>query len=257
VPNPSAQDFVNLAGTGVEASVGGRRVFVGRTGSLGRVGAALPPHLEAEAVRLESAGSTVVAVAAEGSVLGLLALSDRVKATSRAAVAQLRALGLTPVMLTGDNERSARAVAQEVGIERVVAGVLPEAKAAEVRRLQQAGETVAMVGDGINDAPALAQADVGIAVGTGTDIAIEASDITVSSADLRAVGVAIDLSRRAFSTIKANLFWAFAYNLVAVPLAVAGVVSPAVAAAAMAASSVLVVSNSLRLLRFQPREVRP
>jgi Cu+-exporting ATPase len=167
------------------------------------------------------------------------------------------ALGLTPVLLTGDNERAARAVAGEVGIERVVARVLPEAKAAEVRRLQEAGEIVAMVGDGVNDAPALAQADLGLAIGTGTDIAIEASDLTLVSGDLRVAADAIRLSRRTLATIRANLFWAFAYNVAAIPLAAAGVVKPAVGAATMAFSSLFVVSNSLRLRRFRPLRQGP
>jgi Cu+-exporting ATPase len=194
-------------------------------------------------------------VSIDGVVAGRLSVVDTVKPTSAEAVAQLRALGLTPVLLTGDSEEAARRVAKEVGIERVVAGLLPGEKADEVLRLQEAGEVVAMVGDGINDAPALATADLGLAIGTGTDIAVEASDLTLVSGDLRAAADAIRLSRRVLGTIKRNLFWAFAYNVAAIPLAVAGLLNPIVAAAAMAFSSVFVVTNSLRLRRFSsPRE---
>ena len=187
----------------------------------------------------------------DDALVGALELEDTVKPTSREAVAELRALGLTPVLLSGDVEAAAQRVAGEVGIERVVAGVLPGGKADEIRRLQEAGEVVAMVGDGINDAPALAQADLGIALGTGTDVAIEASDLTLVSGDLRAAGDAIRLARRTLGTIKGNLFWAFAYNVAAIPLAVAGLLNPIVAAAAMAFSSIFVVTNSLRLRRFR------
>lgn len=246
-----ASEFRASAGLGVEAVVGDHAVVIGRPSLLYDRGIALSAHLTGEAERMESSGATVVAVAADGRVLGLVAVGDRVKATARDAIGALRALGLTPVLLTGDNERTARRVAGEVGIERVLAGVLPGEKAAEIARLQQAGEVVAMVGDGVNDAPALAQADLGIAVGTGTDVAIEASDLTLVAGDLRVAADAIRLSRQTLRTIKGNFVWAFGYNIVAVPLAIAGVVNPIVAAGAMAFSSVFVVTNSLRLRRFR------
>ncbi len=251
---PGVESFSARAGLGIEAVIDGHAVVIGRPSLLADWGVHLPEALTAEVERLEAAGSTVVAVAADGEAKGLVAVADRIKSTSRQAVAELRALGLTPVLLTGDNERTARAVAAEVGIDRVLAGVLPEDKAAEVARLQQAGEVVAMVGDGVNDAPALARADLGLAIGTGTDVAIEASDITLVAGDLRAAADAIRLSRRTLSTIKGNLVWAFGYNVAAIPLAVAGVVNPIIAAAAMAFSSVFVVTNSLRLRRFHPTE---
>jgi Cu+-exporting ATPase len=187
----------------------------------------------------------------DGEVRAVLVVSDTVKATSTEAVARLRGLGLTPVLLTGDNERAARTVASQVGIDVVTAEVLPADKVDVIRRLQDDGKVVAMVGDGVNDAAALAQADLGIAMGTGTDAAIEASDITLVRGDLRSAGDAIRLSRRTLATIKGNLFWAFAYNVAALPLAAAGLLNPLIAGAAMALSSVFVVSNSLRLRRFR------
>ncbi|MDA8297825.1 MAG: heavy metal translocating P-type ATPase [Actinomycetota bacterium] len=255
-PLPAVESFSARAGLGIEAVVEGHAVVIGRPSLLADWGVVVSDELAEEVARLEATGATVVAVATDGAPSGLVAVADRIKATSRQAIADLRALGLTPVLLTGDNEVTAQAVATEVGIARVLAGVLPEDKAAEVARLQAAGEVVAMVGDGVNDAPALAKADLGLSIGTGTDVAIEASDITLVSGDLRAAADAIRLSRRTLSTIKGNLFWAFGYNVAAIPLAVAGIVNPIVAAAAMAFSSVFVVTNSLRLRGFQPSEVR-
>jgi Cu+-exporting ATPase len=211
----------------------------------------LPDLLVAASRDAERAGRTVVAVAWDGQVRGLLTVADTVKPSSAEAVRRLRALGLSPVLLTGDNETVARAVAAEVGIDTVIAGVLPEGKVDEVRRLQASGRVVAMVGDGINDAAALAQADLGLAMGTGTDAAIEASDLTLVRGDLRVTADAIRLSRRTLRTIQGNLFWAFAYNVAALPLAAAGLLSPMIAGAAMAFSSVFVVSNSLRLRAFR------
>jgi Cu+-exporting ATPase len=223
---PPVDAFHNLAGRGVTGIVEGHRVEVDRGN-----------------------------VSIDGVLAGRLSVTDTVKPTSAEAIAQLRGLGLAPVLLTGDSEEAARKVAKEVGVERVVAGVMPGEKADEVRRLQAAGEVVAMVGDGVNDAPALATADLGLAIGTGTDIAVDASDLTLVSGDLRAAADAIRLSRRVLATIKRNLFWAFAYNVAAIPLAVAGLLNPIVAAGAMAFSSVFVVTNSLRLRRFSsPRE---
>ena len=246
---PGVERFASQAGVGVEAVVDGRTVVVGRAVRLDGV-------LAARAVEEEARGRTVVPAEIDGVAAGIFVVADRVKPTSAEAIRELRELGLEPFLLTGDNERTARTVAGEVGIERVQADVLPGDKSAAVEALQAGGEVVAMVGDGVNDAPGLAQADLGLAIGTGTDVAIEASDLTLVSGDLRAAVDAIRLSRRTLATIKGNLFWAFAYNVAAIPLAMAGLLSPVVAAAAMAFSSVFVVTNSLRLRRFHSiREV--
>jgi P-type Cu+ transporter len=248
---PPVAEFRNHAGLGIEALVDGHAVLVGRPAFLADWAIELGDDARAWQERAETRGQTVVAAAWDGKLHGLLALADTLKQTSQEAIGELRSLGLTPVLLTGDNERAARAIAAQVGIDAVRAEVLPDGKAAEIERLQTSGDTVAMVGDGVNDAPALAQADLGLAIGTGTDVAIEASDLTLVSGDLRAAADAIRLARRTLRTIKGNLFWAFAYNVAAIPLAVAGLLNPMIAAAAMAASSIFVVSNSLRLRRFR------
>jgi Cu+-exporting ATPase len=248
-PLPAVDGFANVEGLGVRGSVEGRAVTVGRPRLLAD---ALPPELDDARQRAEAEGRTAIAVAWDGAARGVLVVADTVKPTSAAAVRQLRALGLRPVLLTGDNEAAARSVAQSVGIDEVLAEVLPADKVDVVKGLQAEGATVAMVGDGVNDAAALAQADLGLAMGTGTDVAIEAGDLTLVRGDLRAAADAIRLSRRTLSTIKGNLFWAFAYNVAAIPLAAAGLLNPMVAGAAMAFSSVFVVTNSLRLRGFAP-----
>jgi Cu+-exporting ATPase len=248
------ESFRNREGLGVEGVVEGRAVVVGRPSLLAEWSVELPHELAEAIADAQAHGRTAVAAAWDGVARAVFVVADTPKPSSREAIAELRALGLRPVLLTGDSEATARTVAAEVGIDEVVAEVLPAEKASVVERLQAGGRVVAMVGDGVNDAPALAQADLGLAIGTGTDVAIEASDLTLVTGDPRAIATAIRLSRRTLRTIKGNLFWAFAYNVAALPLAMSGYLNPVIAGAAMAFSSVFVVSNSLRLRRF--KEVR-
>ena len=248
---PGVESFTATAGIGVSGVVDSHAVIVGREQLLADWAIRLGPELTAAKERAEAEGSSTVLVAWDGVARGVLVVADQVKPTSREAVVQFRALGLEPVLLTGDNETVARRIAAEVGIDRVIAGVLPQGKVDVLRTLQAEGRVVAMVGDGVNDAAALAQADLGLAMGTGTDAAIEASDITLVRGDLRSAADAIRLSRRTFGTIRTNLFWAFAYNVAAIPLAALGLLNPMIAGAAMAFSSVFVVGNSLRLRSFK------
>ncbi|WP_313550830.1 copper-translocating P-type ATPase, partial [Corynebacterium sp.] len=245
--HPTATDFQSQAGLGVTGTVDGHRVAVGRLGDA-NLGALTDAFISAE-----ESGGTPIVVRIDDDIAGVITVRDTIKDTSAAAIAQLKELGLTPFLLTGDNEGAARAVAREVGIDpaNVFAGVMPDEKVSKVIELQEAGKTVAMVGDGVNDAAALAQADLGLAMGAGTDVAIEASDITLMNSDLRSAASAIRLSRKTLSTIKGNLFWAFAYNVVLIPVAAAGFLNPLFAGLAMAFSSVFVVGNSLRLRSFQ------
>jgi Cu+-exporting ATPase len=245
------EDFASEDGLGVRGVVAGRVVVVGRPQLLADWSVTVPDELTAALQAARERGATAVVVAWEGRARGIIAVSDTIKATSAEAVRELRALGLTPILLTGDTETTAREVARHVGIDQVIADVLPQEKVDVVKTLQAQGKAVAMVGDGVNDAAALVQADLGLAIGTGTDVAIEASDLTLVRGDLRAAPDAIRLARRTLSTIKGNLFWAFAYNVAAIPLAAAGLLNPMLAGAAMALSSLFVVSNSLRLRRFQ------
>ncbi|MEE4489271.1 heavy metal translocating P-type ATPase, partial [Streptomyces sp. BE230] len=249
-PLPTPEDFTNVPGLGVQGVIEGHAVLVGRPRLLTDAGIAIPDALAAAMAEAAARGRTSIAVAWDGEARGVLEVADAVKETSAAAVADLRALGLTPILLTGDNRAVAEAVAAEVGIEEVRAEVLPEEKAHVIERLQAQGRAVAMVGDGVNDAAALATADLGLAMGTGTDAAIEASDLTLVRGDLKVAADAIRLSRRTLATIRGNLFWAFGYNVAALPLAAFGLLNPMIAGAAMAFSSVFVVTNSLRLRSF-------
>ena len=248
---PTPTGFANVEGKGVRGVVDDRAVVVGRESLLADESLALSPELATAKAAAEKEGKTVVAAGWDGEARGLLVVADTVKPTSAEAVAQLKRLGLTPVLLTGDNAAVARQIAAEVGIDQVIAEVLPTDKVDVVARLQKEGKVVAMVGDGVNDAPALAQADLGLAMGTGTDVAIEASDLTLVRGDLRSAVDAIRLSRKTLGTIKTNLFWAFAYNVAAIPVAALGILNPMLAGAAMAFSSVFVVGNSLRLRGFR------
>jgi cation-transporting ATPase V len=247
---PTATAFANVAGHGVRAEINGQQVVVGRRTLIEEHDLGLPEHFAAAAAELEEQGRTAVFVGRDGHVIGVLAVADTVKDDAIDVVRQLHAMGLQVAMITGDNSRTATAIANQVGIDRVLAEVLPQDKVTEVRRLQDEGKVVAMVGDGVNDAPALVQADLGIAIGTGTDVAIEASDITLMSDRLDGVVRSIQLSRQTLRTIYQNLGWAFGYNTAAIPLAAIGMLNPVVAGAAMGLSSVSVVSNSLRLRRF-------
>ena len=248
---PTPEDFANVEGKGVQGIVEGTPVVVGRESLLADWSQKLSPEVAQAKAQAEGEGKTVVAIGWDGAARGILVVADTVKPTSAEAIRGLKEIGLTPVLLTGDNEAVARQIASEVGIDEVIAEVLPKDKVDVVTRLQEEGKIVAMVGDGVNDAPALAQADLGLAMGTGTDVAIEASDITLVRGDLRAAVDAIRLSRKTLSTIKTNLFWAFAYNTAAIPVAALGMLNPMLAGAAMAFSSVFVVGNSLRLRGFK------
>ncbi|MES9508697.1 HAD-IC family P-type ATPase, partial [Streptomyces sp. NPDC000609] len=249
-PLPTPEDFTNIPGLGVQGTVDGHRVLVGRPRLLADAGIGIPDTLSGAVADAAAEGGTAVVVAWDGRARGVLTVADTIKDSSAEAVAELRALGLHPVLLTGDNRAAADAVARAVGIDEVHAEVLPEEKVHVIERLRAEGRSVAMVGDGVNDAAALATADLGLAMGTGTDAAIEASDLTLVRGDLKVAADAIRLSRRTLATIRGNLFWAFGYNSAALPLAAFGLLNPMIAGAAMAFSSVFVVTNSLRLRAF-------
>lgn len=250
LPLPEAKDFENLPGHGVSARVDGRLVLVGTRKLMAERGVPVEPALAAMR-QLEDAGKTAMLVAVDGKYAGMVAVADTIKETSREAVSRLQDMGIQVIMMTGDNERTAQAIAAQAGIQQVLAEVLPEGKAEEVKKLQQTGRKVAMVGDGINDAPALATADIGMAIGTGTDVAMEAADVTLMRGDLNAIADAILMSRRTMGNIKQNLFWALAYNTIGIPIAAIGFLAPWLAGAAMAFSSVSVVLNALRLQRVK------
>ncbi len=249
---PSVSEFTALAGLGAQGTVKGRRILIGSARLLAQHEIAVPAMLEQARTRWEHAGRTTVLIAADGAALGAIALADTVKPSAAEAIERLHAMGLRTVLLTGDNTATARAVAAQVGITEVIAEVLPADKAATIARLQGEGQRVAMVGDGINDAPALARADLGLAVVEGSDVAQAAADLILVRDDLNVVPTAITLARATLATIRGNLVWAFGYNVAALPLAATGLLNPLIAGATMALSSVFVVSNSLRLRRFAP-----
>lgn len=245
---PSTDSFQAIPGFGIEATVQGNELLIGTRKLLAKANVNAESAFE-EMSRLESVGKTAMLVAVNGKYAGMVAVADTIKDTSKQAVARLKQLGLEVVMMTGDNERTAKAIASQVGIDHVLAEVLPDGKANEVKRLQESGKKVAMVGDGINDAPALAIADIGMAIGTGTDVAMEAADVTLMRGDLNSIPDAISMSKKTMVNIKQNLFWALAYNVIGIPIAALGFLAPWLAGAAMALSSVSVVLNALRLQR--------
>ncbi|HKK46472.1 MAG TPA: heavy metal translocating P-type ATPase, partial [Balneolaceae bacterium] len=242
--------FEAITGRGIKAEVAGRSLFIGTKELLKEQNVSIEDEAMEQMVKLEKEAKTAMLIAADQKLVGIIAVADKVKEDSKKAIGALKRFGLQPVMITGDNERTAKAIAAEVGIDRVIANVMPDDKSNEIKRLQEQGEIVAMVGDGINDAPALTQAHVGIAIGTGTDVAIESGDIVLVKGDLSAVVKAVKLSRATFKKIKQNLFWAFFYNVVMVPLAILGMMHPVLAEIAMAFSSINVVTNSRRLQKF-------